>query len=52
MKMDFQASKDHYADEFNLQLGNQIMLTLIKVGKRHESPPSRRWNTERRISND
>ena len=36
MEMDFQVSKDYYVDKFNLQPGEHITFTLIKVGDRYE----------------
>jgi len=36
MEMNFKVSKDYYVDEFNLQAGDQITFTLIKVGDGYE----------------
>jgi len=36
MEMKFQVSKDYYVDEFNLQPGDKISFTLIKVGDSYE----------------
>ena len=36
MKMDFHITKDYYVDEFNLQPGEHITFTLIKLGDRYE----------------
>jgi Cu(I)/Ag(I) efflux system membrane fusion protein len=36
MEMDFKVGKDNYVDNFNLQPGERITFTLIKVGERYE----------------
>ena len=36
MKMDFHVTKDYYVDKFNIQPGEHITFTLIKVGDHYE----------------
>lgn len=36
MEMDFRTSEDYYVDQFNLQPGERITFTLVKVGDRYE----------------